>query len=189
MNQFDQLLTAIASEHLGIATLETRNADRLDFHDVSVWGVKNALRHAYQAGRDAVSDQAASRMMAALRAFIEADAKAEQCHEWKWENLEHAFALARDALSGAVAACPPSALPGSPPGCHPRFEVEHDPAENPDRVYVLVDGKFDVAIVRTDEGVVVDVYPKDGFETVATAHVFDADVEEDHQPAEKGCNL
>ena len=53
MNQLDQSLTAIASEHLGIATLEARNSDRLDFHDVSVWGVKNALRHAYQAGMEA----------------------------------------------------------------------------------------------------------------------------------------
>ncbi len=57
MKQLDQLLTAIASEHLGIATLEAQNSDRLDFHDVSVWGVKNALRHAYQAGRDAGPEQ------------------------------------------------------------------------------------------------------------------------------------
>jgi hypothetical protein len=57
MNQLDQLLTAIAREHLGIATLEARNSDRLDFHDVSVWGVKNALRLAYQAGRDAASEE------------------------------------------------------------------------------------------------------------------------------------
>ena len=32
--------------------------------------------------------KAAARMLAALRAFIEADAMAEECHEWKWENLE-----------------------------------------------------------------------------------------------------
>ena len=57
-----------------------------------------------------------------------------------------------------------------------RFEIEHDPAENNDRVYVMVDGKFDVAIIRTDEGVVVEVYPKDGFETIATTSVYDADL-------------
>ena len=39
-----------------------------------------------------------------------------------------------------------------------------------------VDGKFDVAIIRTDEGVVVDVYPKEGMETVASTYAFDADV-------------
>src|ERR1700728_800168 len=50
MTAADELLKAIACEHLGIETLETRNSDTLDFHDVSVWGVKNALQAAYQAG-------------------------------------------------------------------------------------------------------------------------------------------
>ena len=44
------LLTRIAQEHLFIDTLETRNSDSMDFHDVSVWGVKEALLAAYQAG-------------------------------------------------------------------------------------------------------------------------------------------
>ncbi len=48
--QLDQLLAQIAQEHLFIETLETRNSDSLDFHDVSVWGVKEALIAAYQAG-------------------------------------------------------------------------------------------------------------------------------------------
>ena len=46
----DALLTRIALDHLFIETLETRNSDSLDFHDVSVWGVKSALVAAYQAG-------------------------------------------------------------------------------------------------------------------------------------------
>ena len=46
----DALLTRIANEHLGIATLKTRMSDSLDFHDVSVWGVKSALTRAYRAG-------------------------------------------------------------------------------------------------------------------------------------------
>ena len=46
----DALLTRIAQEHLFIETLETRNHDRLDFHDVGVWCVKSALMAAYQAG-------------------------------------------------------------------------------------------------------------------------------------------
>ena len=46
----DALLIRIAQEHLLIDTLETRNSDSLDFHDVSVWGVKEALIAAYQAG-------------------------------------------------------------------------------------------------------------------------------------------
>ena len=46
----DALLTRIAQEHLFIETLETRNHDRLDFHDVGVWCVNSALMAAYQAG-------------------------------------------------------------------------------------------------------------------------------------------
>jgi hypothetical protein len=48
--------------------------------------------------------KAAQRMLTALRVFIEADAMAEECHEWKWENLEHAFGLARDVVAEAEAA-------------------------------------------------------------------------------------
>ena len=48
--QLDQLLARIALDHLFIETLATRNSDSLDFHDVSVWGVKSALMAAYQAG-------------------------------------------------------------------------------------------------------------------------------------------
>jgi hypothetical protein len=48
--------------------------------------------------------KAAGKMLAALRAFIEAEAIAEECHEWKWENLAHAFRLARDAVADANAA-------------------------------------------------------------------------------------
>ena len=48
--QLDQLLAQIAQEHLLIDTLETRNSDSLDFHDVGVWCVKSALMAAYQAG-------------------------------------------------------------------------------------------------------------------------------------------
>ena len=47
----DQQLQKIAIDHLFIETLETRNSDRLDFHDVSVWAVKAALQAAFQAGQ------------------------------------------------------------------------------------------------------------------------------------------
>ena len=46
----DQQLQQIALNHLSIATLETRRSDSLDFHDVSVWGVKSALQAAFDAG-------------------------------------------------------------------------------------------------------------------------------------------
>ena len=49
----DQQMQKIALDHLFIETLETRNSDRMDFHEVSVWGVKSALMAAYEAGRQA----------------------------------------------------------------------------------------------------------------------------------------
>jgi hypothetical protein len=53
MNHLANLLTAIAREHLFIETLKERKSDRLDFHNVSVWGVTDALLAAYQAGQRA----------------------------------------------------------------------------------------------------------------------------------------
>ena len=49
----ENLLQKLALDHLFIDSLETRNSDRMDFHDVSVWAVKSALMAAYEAGRQA----------------------------------------------------------------------------------------------------------------------------------------
>ena len=57
--QLDLLLAQIALDHLFIETLQTRNSDRLDFHDVSVWAVQSALVAAYQAGLAAGQNAAA----------------------------------------------------------------------------------------------------------------------------------
>jgi len=51
--QIDQLLTEIAKKHLNLETLETRNSDSLDFYDVAVWSLKDALQEAYEAGLNA----------------------------------------------------------------------------------------------------------------------------------------
>jgi hypothetical protein len=48
-----QKLEKIAWLKLGIATLETRTIDSLDFHEVSVTAVRAALAAAYKAGFDA----------------------------------------------------------------------------------------------------------------------------------------
>lgn len=53
----DELLAAIAKEQLRIDTLETRNSDSLDFHDVAVWSVKAALEAAYRAGLAAAKEE------------------------------------------------------------------------------------------------------------------------------------
>ena len=44
-------LERIAQEILGITTLETRDLDLLDFHELSVWRLKKALEAAYLAGQ------------------------------------------------------------------------------------------------------------------------------------------
>lgn len=45
-------IEAIAKKHLHLGTLETRNADSLDFHDLAVWQIRDALQAAYDAGAD-----------------------------------------------------------------------------------------------------------------------------------------
>ncbi len=47
----EALILDIATKHFHtIETLETRNRDRLDFHDVAVWAIRAALEAAYAAG-------------------------------------------------------------------------------------------------------------------------------------------
>ncbi|MBY4834249.1 hypothetical protein C6P92_05290 [Burkholderia multivorans] len=50
MNQLDTLLTQIAQQHLRIETLETRKSDSLDFHDLAVWCLRDALEAAFNTG-------------------------------------------------------------------------------------------------------------------------------------------
>jgi len=47
----EALILDIATKYFHtIETLETRNSDRLDFHDVAVWAIRAALNEAYAAG-------------------------------------------------------------------------------------------------------------------------------------------
>ena len=52
MNQIDTILTLIAQKHFGVETLQTRNADSLDFHDTAVWCIRDALEAAFKAGAE-----------------------------------------------------------------------------------------------------------------------------------------
>ena len=49
----DTELLEIARRQFHLETLETRNRDRLDFHDVAVWAIRAALEEAFEAGRRA----------------------------------------------------------------------------------------------------------------------------------------
>ena len=46
-----EAIKTIATKMLGLETLETRNSDALDFHDVAVWKIAEALNAAYEAGQ------------------------------------------------------------------------------------------------------------------------------------------
>ena len=47
----NELIVEIARRVLDIETLEERKSDSLDFHEVSVWGLKRALEQAFEAGQ------------------------------------------------------------------------------------------------------------------------------------------
>lgn len=49
----EALLIEIAINHFFVETLETRNSDSLDFHDVAVWSIRAALEAAFAAGQAA----------------------------------------------------------------------------------------------------------------------------------------
>ena len=52
----DKVLIDIAQRHFpSVETLEVRNSDSLDFHDVYVGSIKDALEHAFFAGMGASS--------------------------------------------------------------------------------------------------------------------------------------
>ena len=54
----EALILDIATKHFHtIETLETRNSDRLDFHDVAVWAIRAALVEAYAAGLAAATNR------------------------------------------------------------------------------------------------------------------------------------
>lgn len=53
--QRDAQLLEIAQRQFHLETLETRNWDRLDFHDVAVWAIRAALEAAFAAGHAAAT--------------------------------------------------------------------------------------------------------------------------------------
>jgi hypothetical protein len=47
----DAAIRKIATEILGLETLEQRKRDSLDFHELPVWQIEKALAAAFEAGR------------------------------------------------------------------------------------------------------------------------------------------
>lgn len=76
----DALLQEIAERHLFLETLETRNRDRLDFHETAVWAIRAALEEAFEAGRragGAAVDLTCSAMPASLNCLPEGETLAD----------------------------------------------------------------------------------------------------------------
>jgi len=46
----EALILDIAKRHFFVETLQTRNSNGLDFHEVAVWALRAALQKAYAAG-------------------------------------------------------------------------------------------------------------------------------------------
>lgn len=55
--QKNQILASIARQKLCFDTLETRNSDGLDFREVAVWCVREALEAAFEAGAASASNE------------------------------------------------------------------------------------------------------------------------------------
>jgi hypothetical protein len=51
------ILAEIAKKHLAIDTLDSQQSDQLDFHDLAVWSIEQALEAAFQAGLAAAALQ------------------------------------------------------------------------------------------------------------------------------------
>lgn len=53
ITKMEKTITQIAVDRMEIETLERRWRDSLDFHEVSVWVLKEMLEKAYKAGMEA----------------------------------------------------------------------------------------------------------------------------------------
>lgn len=57
----------IAKEFFGFETLETRHCDSLDFRELSVWNIQNALDAAFRAGQVSVTKVSQGKRPTSLR--------------------------------------------------------------------------------------------------------------------------
>jgi hypothetical protein len=113
MKPLDQLLTAIARDHLGIETLATRRSDDLDFHVVPVWGLRAALEAAHSGGAQSTW-RTASELLEALE-YVRATLKLRQLDEASDDEVEEALSIGRSALAKAKRLMPPEPDDVQPP--------------------------------------------------------------------------
>lgn len=75
MDALEVMMAEIAKKRFNIDTLEPRHSDSLDFHDVAVWSITDALMDAYQAGADSI-EKPSERLLRQLRDSV-AEAETE----------------------------------------------------------------------------------------------------------------
>lgn len=123
--------------------------------------------------------KAAARLLAALESILpyaegeaygleehQGSAEAEIEARSAWQKVEDArTTIAAAKRGGIVAADAP-----------PRFAFAFEPAANPDRASVVIDARLEVAMIRTDDGLIVDVYPKEWVSPIQTMTVWDSDI-------------
>ena len=117
--------------------------------------------------------KAAPALLAACRMVVD---------RWERGDLSEAARACDAAIASAtgsecaLAQAPEAGLRSSPLVHTTRFDFTYEPEEDPDRAYVLVDGLFDVSIIRTLEGLIVDVYPKSGLDLLSTLTAWEDDL-------------
>ncbi|MBO6850556.1 MAG: hypothetical protein JJ867_08835 [Marinobacter sp.] len=57
-DKYDKIVVSLAKEILSIDSLEVRNSDSLDFYELSVWSIKEALIRAVKEGEELGKQQA-----------------------------------------------------------------------------------------------------------------------------------
>ncbi|HYW37378.1 MAG TPA: hypothetical protein VE957_04630 [Terriglobales bacterium] len=95
-------LDRIAREILRLETLETRRRDRLDFHDLAVWQIKDALQAAYKAGAESTSRE--RRLTRELKKLIARSADLIDALDGTICDGEPEFPKLRKAVSSATKA-------------------------------------------------------------------------------------
>ena len=104
-NAIDALMLEIARRYIPtIETLETRRSDTLDFHDVAVWSLREALAAAYAAGQ-----AAAARDERAIQALQSGKRTTANAAWWGFAAEDSTAALQSAIDSGATTVF----LPGS----------------------------------------------------------------------------
>ena len=59
-SEADAVIATIARTHLDLETLESRHSDSLDFKDQACWAIRDALRAAFEAGKQAAGRRSGS---------------------------------------------------------------------------------------------------------------------------------